>query len=176
MLAAGASRQWRFNEPPVALDNAFLRIRSACEEASDRLCCLRNHRCLRKCDLLSVWHTGGSSGWIIWVDHLGGSWVDLEWILGGSWWILGGSWVDLGGSCGGSWWILGGSWVDLGGSWWILGGSRWILSGSWVDLGGSWWILGGSWWIFILPLLGKFLILITILKSNVFWRRQCLTI
>jgi hypothetical protein len=144
MLAAGASRQWRFNEPPVALDNAFLRIRSACEEASDRLCCLRNHRCLRKCDLLSVWHTGGSSGWIIWVDHLGGSWVDLEWILGGSWWILGGSWVDL------------------GGSWWIL-----------VDLG---WILGGSWWIFILPLLGKFLILITILKSNVFWRRQCLTI
>jgi hypothetical protein len=123
MLAAGASRQWRFNEPPVALDNAFLRIRSACEEASDRLCCLRNHRCLRKCDLLSVWHTGGSSGWIIWVDHLGGSWVDLEWILGGSWWILGGSWVDLGGS----WWIL----VDLG---WILGGSWWIL----VDLG---WIL-----------------------------------
>ena len=39
-------------------------------------------------------------------------------------WILGGSWVDLG-------WILvdlGGSWVDLG---WILGGSWWIL----VDLG-----------------------------------------
>jgi hypothetical protein len=175
MLAAGASRQWRFNEPPVALDNAFLRIRSACEEASDRLCCLRNHRCLRKCDLLSVWHTGGSSGWIIWVDHLGGSWVDLEWILGGSWWILGGSWVDLGGS----WWIL----VDLGwilgGSWWILVDLGWILVDlEWI-LGGSWLILvdlGGSWWIFILPLLGKFLILITILKSNVFWRRQCLTI
>ena len=32
--AADGSRQWRFNEPPVALDHAFLRIRSACEEAS----------------------------------------------------------------------------------------------------------------------------------------------
>jgi hypothetical protein len=68
---------------------------------------------------------------------LGGSWVDLGWILGGSWWILvdlGGSWVDLGGS----WWILDGSWVDLGGSWVDLGGSWVDLGGSWVDLGGSW--------------------------------------
>jgi hypothetical protein len=45
------------------------------------------------------------------VDHLRGSWVDLGWILSGSWADLGGSWVDLG-------WIL----VDLGGSWWILSG------------------------------------------------------
>ena len=54
---------------------------------------------------------------------LGGSWVGLGSILGGSWWILdnlglilvdlGGSWVDLG-------WIFGGCRVDLG---WIFGGS-----------------------------------------------------
>jgi hypothetical protein len=55
-------------------------------------------------------------GWIIWVDHLGGS----------SGWILGGSWVDLEWILGGSWWILGGSWVDLGGSWWILVDLEWI--------------------------------------------------
>ncbi len=80
--------------------------------------------------------------------------MDLEVVLGGSWWIL--TWIlvylddawiayfsslktqktvmiiwfllmDLG-------WIL----VDLGGSWWIL---TWILVDLDVDLGGSWWIL-----------------------------------
>jgi hypothetical protein len=84
--------------------------------------------------------------WIL--MDLGGSWVELGWILGGSLWII----VDPGGSS----WILvdvGGPWVDLG---WILKdfGESWVdLSGSWVnlvwilaDLG---WILRGSWWILL---------------------------
>jgi hypothetical protein len=80
--------------------------------------------------------------------------VDLEAVLGGSWWILTWILVDLDDT-----WITyyarlktqktikiirfllsfeRSILVDLGGSWWIL---TWILVDLDVDLGGSWWIL-----------------------------------